>query len=53
MEIYRAAGQQESYAYASVLNNISLAYRDAGDPAQAIGFLEKALAMISIACGAH
>lgn len=46
MEIYQAQGQTESYAYASVLNNLALAYREMDRRAEATATLEQALALL-------
>ena len=44
--IYREVGEEHSYAYASVLNNLSLAYRETQQLDQAIACLERALLLI-------
>ena len=45
-QIYARAGEEQSYAYASVLNNMSLVYRELEDLQPAIDYLEKALEII-------
>lgn len=43
MECYRQAGLEDSDAYTSVLNNLSLVYRETGDLEKAIDYLRRAL----------
>lgn len=43
MECYRQTGLEDSDAYTSVLNNLSLVYRETGNLEKAIGYLLQAL----------
>ena len=47
MEVYQNAGLQDSYFYASVLNNLSLVYQETGEPDKAVYYLEQALQQIT------
>lgn len=49
--IYSAAGEDNSYLYANVWNNLSLAYRDAGQLEHAMNCLEQALSIIEVLPG--
>lgn len=43
MEVYREAGLEDSDAYTSVLNNLSMVYRETGELEKAIHYLHQAL----------